>query len=62
MPRVLRLRLKRCTLDSDDVYRCKALKLWQRIILQRLNVRNGNRRKSIIQSIRKKMNTDPIQE
>ena len=63
MPRVLRLRLKRCTLDSDDVYRCKALKLCQRIILQRLNVHNGNRRKSIIQSIRKKINiADPIRE
>ena len=60
MPRVLRLRLKRCTLDSDDVYRCKALKLCQRIIFQRLNVHNGNRRKSIIQSISRKMNTDPI--
>ena len=63
MPRVLRLRLKRCTLDSDDVYRYKALKLCQRIIFRRIKVHNGNCRKSIIQSISKKINiADPIRE
>jgi len=63
MPRVLRLRLKRCTLDIDDVYRYKALKLCQRIIFRRIKVHNGNCRKSIIQSISKKINiADPIRE
>ena len=61
MPRILRLRLKHCLLDSKAT-RYKALKLCQRIIFQRLNVHNGNRRKSIIQSISRKMNTDPIRQ
>jgi hypothetical protein len=62
MPRVLRLRLKRCSLDNNAT-QYMVLKLCQRIILQRLQLHNGIRRKSI-RSISKKMKTaaDPIRE
>ena len=61
MPRILRLSLKHCLLDNNAT-RYKALKLCQRIIFRRIKVHNGNRRKSIIQSISRKMNTDPIRQ